>query len=196
MWFVWDLDGSTEKLHRVQTVRPRNLLDRRLPRGWTASRQVHMQEPAKDRGGGSRSTRFRLAAQSSAPVPARNRLPSTGTSRSRSKPSIRRAARSAFADAMTETSARRRKIPCGSCAKRNSFATSISSPGNHVVLQMATAASVPGIGLIQYSRRADQSAEMTSGPRLCAGFMLIPEMGASAHTMMAYRKGKSNGVKD
>ena len=36
--------------------------------------------------------------------------------------------------------------------------------------------------------------EMTAGPKLLAGFVLVPEIAASKGTMMAYRNGNINGV--
>jgi hypothetical protein len=36
---------------------------------------------------------------------------------------------------------------------------------------------------------------MSAGPKLLAGFVLVPEIGASAHDMKEYSGGKSPGVK-
>jgi hypothetical protein len=52
-------------------------------------------------------------------------------------------------------------------------------------LQATIARSIPANGPIQYIHQPCHCPEMTDGPRLRAGFVLVPDMGASAHTMIA-----------
>ncbi|HWA35115.1 MAG TPA: hypothetical protein VG737_13335, partial [Cyclobacteriaceae bacterium] len=61
-------------------------------------------------------------------------------------------------------------------------------------LHASAANSAPRNGPAKYIHIPVHSSEITAGPRLRAGFVLVPEMDASNGTMIAYKIGNNAGV--